>query len=55
MPNQKNQNIENTVEDYEFANQFQYNTVDSTTITILPIVANKKTPNQKLDTQFLQL
>ena len=55
MPNQKNQNIENTVEGYEFPNQFQHNTVESTTITILPIVANKITSNQKSDTHFLQL
>ena len=47
LPKQ-NQNIENTIADQDVSNQFQHNTVDKTTIIILPSIAIKKlTKNQK--------
>ena len=46
LPKQ-NQNIENTIADHDVSNQFQHNTVDKTTIIILPSIAIKKlTKNQ---------
>ena len=45
----ENQNIKNTVANHEFPNQFQYHTIYSTTIKILPSVAIKTKPNPKLE------
>ena len=38
LPKQ-NQNIENTIADHDVSNQFQHNTVDKTTIIILPSIS----------------
>ena len=45
-PTKQYQNIEHTVANHAFPNQFQYNTVDSTIITILPSVAIQIQSNQ---------
>ena len=49
-PTNKNQNIDHTLSNRVLLNPFQHNTVDSTTINILPsVVKNKNTKTKSED------